>query len=319
MRINLIVIAAALALVAGCKGKKAEQQFVALPFPDVQLPAMIDSQEAAVEYLAYNYWNGFTDPSRTYPSDSALVSGVRRTTVEQKFADWTSVLDMAQPEVAEKAIARMYDRALACERKNGTSNVFETLAFFCERYFYDPNSPLRNEERYLPFVRKYASYEGLDEATRGKYERQVRMCSLNRVGQKAADFRFADRMGNFTSLYDIKSEYTLLFFSNPGCEACMQIINVLNSDPLISSLIQQKRLAVVNVYIDEDIQAWRSYMPIYPEEWYNGFDPDFVLKENTLYNIRAIPSLYLLDSDKRVIMKDAPEERLFNYLSLNCI
>ena len=145
------------------------------------------------------------------------------------------------------------------------------------------------------------------------------MCSLNRVGQKAADFRFADRMGNFTSLYDIKSEYTLLFFSNPGCEACMQIINVLNSDPLISSLIQQRRLAVVNVYIDEDIQAWRSYMPIYPEEWYNGFDPDFVLKENTLYNIRAIPSLYLLDSDKRVIMKDAPEERLFNYLSLNCI
>ena len=99
----------------------------------------------------------------------------------------------------------------------------------------------------------------------------------------------------------------------------MQIINVLNSDPMISSLVQQKRLAVVNVYIDEDIQAWRSYMPIYPEEWYNGFDPDFVLKENTLYNIRAIPSLYLLDSDKRVIMKDAPEERLFNYLSSICI
>jgi len=30
--------------------------------------------------------------------------------------------------------------------------------------------------------------------------------------------------------------------------------------------------------------------------------------------VRAIPSLYLLDKDKRVIMKDAPENKLFNYL-----
>jgi hypothetical protein len=56
-------------------------------------------------------------------------------------------------------------------------------------------------------------------------------------------------------------------------------------------------------------------MPVYPEEWYNGFDPDMILRSNEIYAIRAIPSLYLLDSEKRVIMKDAPEERLFRYLS----
>jgi ribonucleotide reductase alpha subunit len=84
---------------------------------------------------------------------------------------------------------------------------------------------------------------------------------------------------------------------------------------MIASQIADGRLAVVNIYIDEDIQAWRSYMPIYPEEWYNGFDPDYVIRNSDLYNVRAIPSLYLLDAEKRVIMKDAPEERLFRYLS----
>jgi hypothetical protein len=52
-------------------------------------------------------------------------------------------------------------------------------------------------------------------------------------------------------------------------------------------------------------------MPIYPEEWYNGFDPDFAIRNETLYNVRAIPSLYLLDKDKTVLLKDAPEDRIF--------
>jgi hypothetical protein len=55
-------------------------------------------------------------------------------------------------------------------------------------------------------------------------------------------------------------------------------------------------------------------MPIYPDEWYNGFDPDLAIRTDNLYSVRAIPSLYLLDQDKRVIMKDAPENRILNAL-----
>ena len=56
-------------------------------------------------------------------------------------------------------------------------------------------------------------------------------------------------------------------------------------------------------------------MPIYPEEWYNGFDPDLAIRTEDLYNVRAIPSLYLLDADKRVILKDAPEDKVFSVIS----
>ena len=56
-------------------------------------------------------------------------------------------------------------------------------------------------------------------------------------------------------------------------------------------------------------------MTVYPEHWYNGFDPDLVIRGENLYNVRAIPSLYLLDRNKTVIMKDAPEARVFEWLS----
>lgn len=138
---------------------------------------------------------------------------------------------------------------------------------------------------------------------------------MNAAGSSAADFRFSDKYGKMHTLYGIDAPMTLLFFSNPGCEACMNIIQVLKEDQKISSMISQGHLAVLNIYIDEDLQAWREYMPVYPEEWYNGFDPDLVIRTDNLYNVRAIPSLYLLDKDKKVIMKDAPENKVFNYLN----
>jgi hypothetical protein len=73
-------------------------------------------------------------------------------------------------------------------------------------------------------------------------------------------------------------------------------------------------MAVLNIYIDEDLQAWKDYMPVYPQEWYNGFDPDLVLRNNDIYNIRAIPSLYLLDKEKTVLLKDAVPEKIFELI-----
>ena len=119
-RIYIILVAAAVA--AGCGQKKAER-FTALPFPDITLPSMIQSQQDAAEYYAVHYWDKMTDPERVYPSDSLLVSGVRKDDLEQKYANWIGVLDLVDLKTSEKAIKNLYDKALICEKKNGASNV----------------------------------------------------------------------------------------------------------------------------------------------------------------------------------------------------
>ena len=314
MKNSIFTILLLAVLAVSCsQGKKAEQ-FKALPFPDIAPPAMMTDPQNIAEYLAEHYWDRFIDPSRTYPSDSMMVSGVKKGDIEQKFADWAYILDMISFQKAEKALSGLYSKALACEQADTASAVFEFFNETAYKYFYDPNSPLRNEDYYNVYVRKLAEYAGLTPEMRGKHEFDVRMTSLNRVGTVAADFKFADKYGRFHTLHGIKAPLTLLFFSNPGCNACMDIINVLKGEPAIASMISDGTLAVLNIYIDEDLQGWRDYMPIYPQEWYNGFDPDLVIRTDNLYNVRAIPSLYLLDEEKRVILKDAPENRLFEYL-----
>lgn len=315
MTIRNLIITASVLVLAGCAGNRKAEQFVALPFPDVVPPAMMESASDRAEYMALHWCDGITEASREYPCDTTLVSGVRKEDVEQKFANWVNILNMLDMSVVGKSVVRLYDRAAACEKKDTSSNVFETFTDLVVKYLYDPNSPMRNEDHYAFYASRLAGSDLVDESMREKYAREVRLASLNRVDSKAADFRFTDKRGRMHTLYGIDAELTLLFFSNPGCAACKEIIDVLNNDPRISSLISEGVMAVLNIYIDEDLEEWRSYMPVYPEHWYNGFDPDMVIRGENLYNVRAIPSLYLLDRNKTVIMKDAPEARVFEWLS----
>ena len=314
MKIKFIIISVALIAAAACGNNRKAEQFKALPFPETVPPAMMEDPLDRAEYMALNMWNAILDPSRSYPCDSSYVSGVRREDVEQKFANWTQILGAIGMPAAEKAVGRLYDKALACERKDTSSNVFETFRNLVDKYLFDPNSPLRNEDFYGVYAARLAECDLIPVEMRDKYARDARLCALNKVGTKAADFRFADARGRIRTLYGIKAPYTLLFFSNPGCGACMDIINVLKGEPAIARMIADGVIAVLNIYIDEELDEWRSYMPVYPEEWYNGFDPDFIIRNETLYNVRAIPSLYLLDKDKKVLLKDAPEDRMFAYL-----
>ena len=287
---------------------------IARQFPMVTPPAMVEDQNEKLEYMTLHYWDAFMKPEQGLRCDSLYVSGVQKGEVEQKLANFIYMLDMLPMKGAREAVARMAQLAEACELADSTSNVFESFVTFSDKYLYDPNSPMRNEDYYLVYAARLQQSPFLDEVIKEKYAYIVQMCSRNAVGTKAADFRFMDRKGKIHSLYGIGTQYTLLFFSNPGCESCLEIINFLKANARVDEMIKTGILSVVNVYIDEDIEAWRDYMPIYPETWYNGFDPEFKIRNENTYHVRAIPSLYLLDEQKTVLIKDAVPEKLFKLI-----
>lgn len=295
-------------------GKKGNQ-LSTRAFPNVVPPTMMQDQREIMEFMSKHFWDEFMKPAEGFLCDSLHIAGVKKGDVEQNLSNYIYMLDMLPLKEARECISDLAAKAQAYENADTSSNVFESFVDLADKYLYDPNSPMRNEDLYQPYAANLAVSPYLDEATRGKYAFIARTCALNGVGTKAADFTFADRNGRKHRLYDIESEHTLLFFSNPGCESCMEIIDVLRNDKKINTMISDGRLAVVNIYIDEDIQAWMDYMPVYPESWHNGFDPDFIIRRDLIYNVRAIPSLYLLDSEKTVLIKDAVPEKLFNLLA----
>lgn len=314
LSISLVLILSL--ILEGCGGGKTSSRNVqqARKFPSMEVPGMITDPAEMIDYAAEHFWDRFLDTSFTGKCDSALVSGVTRQEVENSFGTYSAILWQTDVRKALKSVASLFARAEAIELRDTSSNVFETITFLAHKYFYDPNSPVRNEEFYLPFVEGLAHSPAVKEDMKPAYSYDASMCRLNRIGSPAADFSFTDLAGHRHTLYGVKAEYTLLFFSNPGCQSCKEITDVLVSEPFIEAMQASGRLAVVNVYIDQELDKWREYAAGYPSGWISGYDHNYIIRADQLYSVRAIPSLYLLDSSKNVILKDAPQDKVFDFL-----
>ena len=83
-----------------------------------------------------------------------------------------------------------------------------------------------------------------------------------------------------------------------------RIISMLKGSSIINSMEQQGRLALLSIYIDEDLSAWHQGLSDYPDDWVTGYNQDLSIRDALVYDVRAIPSLYLLDRNKAVIFKD---------------
>jgi thiol-disulfide isomerase/thioredoxin len=115
-------------------------------------------------------------------------------------------------------------------------------------------------------------------------------------------YRLAD--GTTGYLHDIEANYTILMFNNPDCPMCRDIIDQIGASPLLNELQELERLKVIAVYPDSDLEAWHRYLDKMPRRWIVSYDEGCVIDSDDLYNISAIPALYLLDNKKRVLIKD---------------
>ena len=285
---------------AGCSqaqsGKKPAAVLPEKVFTLPQIPPVLISPGDRASYLVAHYWDGFDF------SDTTLIA--RPEITEQAFADFLDVLPHVSPDESVKALRGLM----------ASASVDHTmLMYFTElagKYLYDPNSPFRNEEFYIPVLEYIVSLPDLAELYKIRPRYRLELALKNRPGDVATDFTYTLSNGKSGRLSGIKSEYTVLFFNNPDCADCISTKAFIVGSALFRKLVLAKRLAVVAVYPDGDLSLWKK--TTYPPAWINGSNP--ALSEARLYDLKAMPTLYLLDKDKRVILKDAPVGKIEEWL-----
>ncbi len=307
----LIVLSA---FMFGCKSNKAVDP---VDFPMTSLPVYINDQSQAVNFMALNFWNRFYGLPQVEVTEGSAVHTVDSLSFETAFGTYAQILAMSEKGVVEKSVESLFAN-LDSLAKAGERKPLLRVISLMEHYFYNPISPVLDEEIYLSALNGILRAESLSELDKMQYEYQYRICSMNRVGALAADFRFREltKNGKFRerNLYDIECEYTLLFFNNPDCNSCAEILDVIKNS-LVSGYVDNGTLKVLAMYIDEDLSAWERNREKYPLEWIYAHDGNLVLRDNGIYGLRAIPSLYLLDNEKRVILKDAPVDKVISYFA----
>lgn len=306
-RIVLAVVVVAAAIASSCGPQSRVQKSATADEPTAVKPAEehylrgvafqvkeaspMMTQEQQQAYYAEHFWDAFDF------SDAAFVEQVDNTLMMQTLL--ASIAYSTTPETTPAYIASLMERTTV------SKPVMQYFLEMGEKLFYDPNSLYRNDEYYIPMLDVALSSGLLDEYERMPYESDLHIVSQNRVGQAANDFVLTLSSGKQISLYDIEADYTLMFISNPGCPMCRDVKEQLLASQLLTEMTQSGELKVVVLYPDQDLEAWRAALGDYPAEWINGYDAEMTIESDDLYDLKAIPSFYLLDEDKRVLVKDS--------------
>lgn len=267
--------------------------------PDI--PVVLNTVSQRADYMVKHYWDRFDFTDTTYVSQIDVA--------EQAWVDYCDLLEHVPLSDAQTAIKETIGRA----GKN--KKMLDFFAELADKYLYDPNSPMRNEELYIPVLEALTASPMLNETEKIRPQARLELAQKNRLGTKALNFTYTLDSGAKGTLYQFPAEYTLLFINNPDCHACSEMIEGLKSSPVINGFIADKKLKVLSLYPDEELDEWKKHRSDFAKEWTNGYDKELVIKNKNLYDLRAIPTLYLLDKNKTVLLKDATLQKVEQYLA----
>ena len=306
MRIKVLHLLSFMLIFSACNGqqsKKAETgDTKERTFEMVSVPSVITKPEERAAYLITHYWDKFDF------TDTALVHLPEIT--EQAASNYIDMMKYVPSATAASSIKNMMNKAAV------DSTMFAYFAGLYEKYLYDPNSPMRDESLYIPVLEVILQAPVFDEVHKVRPAHLLEVALKNRIGEPATDFTYTLADGKKGTLYRVKADYLLLFFYNPDCHACKEITDQLAASPVVNAWIKDNKLKILAVYPDEDLDAWKNHISYMPASWINSYDSTVSLKNDEIYDLKAIPTLYLLDKDKKVILKDVTFNQIDNYLQL---
>ncbi|MBD0403940.1 DUF5106 domain-containing protein [Flammeovirga sp. EKP202] len=192
---------------------------------------------------------------------------------------------------------------------NQTNQTDKTLLFYLEifeKVLFDPNSPFRNEGLYELILEDYKRNSILSDLQKVRIKYHLTIIEKNKIGKLASDFN-TKIDGNIKNLYSIQAPYILVVFTNSECPSCIENYKELGKNEVIRNTTDSGKLKVLMVDNSESPTLTKG------DQWIWAKDIDDVIDSNEIYYTPALPSIYLMDKNKRVILKDVPLEAVTKY------
>ena len=274
---------------AGEQVVKQEQKKRGFQLPEV--PVMLNTPELRLAYVVQHYWDHFDFRDTVYMHLPDIT--------EQASVDFMDLVQRIPQEEAIGALGNLMEKA-SVEPKM-TIYFLDLLT----RYWHDPNSPMKNEDMFILLCKGVEQTPQVAGHLREKAAYQRRMAEKNRPGMVAADFVYTLASGKQGRMSALKAEYTLLFFYDPDCETCTEVKKLMRQSAGLKEMVAAGKVKVLTVYPDEDLALWRNRLGEMDAAWINAYDKGQVLTLEQRYDLSSLPSFYLLDKDKKVLLKDA--------------
>lgn len=265
------------------------------------IPPTLTSPETRAAYLTLHFWDAMDFTNHALSLDTMFM--------ELNFANYLSVF----PVVTQEADRNEAMKTLL-QKAAHDSEASAFLIHVADKYLGEPNSPMRDEELLIVFYQQLTQTAEIPEWQKERARNLLHVMQKNRPGMRAADFAYTDRNNRRNTLHATQSaDFMLLVFYDPECEHCKEIIGTLAASELLTRLQAEGRLTVLAVDTESDAATWNKTKTDIPQAWTVAKDESRIV-ERTLYSLPEMPVIYLLDKDKKVLLKAPTPDALEAYL-----
>lgn len=267
----------------------------AYQYPNI--PDSIVGREIRISYMLQHYWDNADF------SDSTLLVTPKVT------LDYLYLLDNSQEKEKQESMEYTISTMVS-------NHALGMWLFGMDMYLHSPDSQFHNDELYLQTLEIIMKSDA-DSVFKDAASKIREIISKNNIGSTAENFTFILKDGKRQNLHDIEAPLLLVIFNNPGCSRCKQTEEEITNNKSIQKLIKKKKLKILAICPTDDFEKWKTHD--YPSNWTSGYDIDSVISSKRLYEILQFPSIYLLDKDKKVIIKEGNYEKLCDYFKYNSL
>jgi hypothetical protein len=273
----------------------AEAAAATAEFPYPEIPNLLSTPTDRLDYLLRHFWD------RLDMSDTTLILHTPDVT-EQGLSNYLSMLRL--PEVSD-TLADASLRAF-CTALHGHDAAQQYFVDKMNDYLFDVNSPVYSEEVFRRYLRCLTSDRAINEVHRQRFAPVLEVISRNNPGQRATDFCYTLPDGRLRTLLGTPAarDRLLLLFYDPDCEHCREVLAEMTTDAALDRALADGRLALLAVYTEGDEALWRQTLSSLPPTWQVGFDAQTSVRSRLLYDLKAMPTLYLMDGEHTILLKD---------------
>lgn len=279
-------LAAALILVTsalGLYGQTPGEEHHLFPYP--QPPEGLTILRERCNFLVYHFWER-ADMKKVFSQPEGL---------NRAFADWISFMPYCSADTARMSIKGLISQV----SKDGKKLL--AVADMAERNVFGDTAQFISEELYLPFAATAASSKKLSEADRNRFARDLRRINSSAIGQIMPTLTYTDIDGQL-KVFEADTVATMIVIAKAGDTDNTTASIRFSIDPATRTLMDEGRLAIAWFYDAPLDNAIRSELEKLPQNWTRGALPD----ADDYFKLRMSPAIYLLDDNKRVILKDRP-------------
>ena len=254
-------------------------------------------------YLSENQFNSFT-----WDDERLLKTPV----LYKNFKTFAQQILLLESEQAIPIVLKVLNES----KKN--SKLYDAFFDYLEQEFGNIKSPYRDELLYMAMLSDILNTPDIEETRRLRYEYELNLISKNQPGEQSIDFNILLSNGDTTTLYQIEAETLIIYFQNPDCPTCSEFREKMKNMEVLYHAITSGKAKVLTIYFEKNEDLWRNYLnkSAY-KNWMHGWNYDLQISEKHLYDVRIIPTIMILDKNKKVINKDLFPNEIEEWLKKN--